>query len=288
MPDTRITRERLKNHWVYSSWKYLLMVVIFVAGWNLTYSVTEYKPPREKRLEMYVLAQAYNDENVRALAAEMAPEFVGEEEGDMEALNFYTMSYGGSDDTYGPQLLMTRLASFEGDIYLVDEETMASFVSQELATPLDDYIASGALHVDGIDLEAGTRAEPAGEDEEGNTIYSSERHVYALPAQQLYGMLENELVDNRGMYFVVMSYSDKPDLCIELLNAFIDRFKEDKPDSAHRSGGAQAAGNRRSALRNDRRFSAQVSGNARSRPRPRRMNPTSPQTTRRPHRNSIH
>ena len=71
MPDTRITRERLKNHWVYSSWKYLLMVVIFVAGWNLTYSVTEYKPPREKRLEMYVLAQAYNDENVRALAAEM-------------------------------------------------------------------------------------------------------------------------------------------------------------------------------------------------------------------------
>ena len=43
-------------------------------------------------------------------------------------------------------------------------------------------------------------------------------------------MLENELVDNRGMYFVVMSYSDKPDLCIELLNAFIDRFKEDKPD----------------------------------------------------------
>ena len=230
MPDTRITRERLKNHWVYSSWKYLLMVVIFVAGWNLTYSVTEYKPPREKRLEMYVLAQAYNDENVRALAAEMAPEFVGEEEGDMEALNFYTMSYGGSEDTYGPQLLMTRLASFEGDIYLVDEETMASFVSQELATPLDDYIASGALHVDGIDLETGTRAEPAGEDEEGNTIYSSERHVYALPAQQLYGMLENELVDNRGMYFVVMSYSDMPDLCIELLNAFIDRFKEDKPD----------------------------------------------------------
>ena len=40
MPDTRITKERLKNHWVYSSWKYLLMVVIFVAGWNLTYSVT--------------------------------------------------------------------------------------------------------------------------------------------------------------------------------------------------------------------------------------------------------
>lgn len=229
MPDTRITKERLKNHWVYSSWKYLLMVVIFVAGWNLTYSVTEYRPPREKRLEMYVLSQAYNDANFKQLAEEMAPQFVTGEEDAVEELNFYTMSYGGADDTYGPQVLMTRLASFEGDIYMVDEETLSSFVSQELATPLDDYIASGALHVDGIDLEAGTRAEPAGEDEDGNTIYSNMRHVYALPAQHLYGMLENELVDNRGMYFVVMSYTNKPDMCIELLNAFIDRFKEDKP-----------------------------------------------------------
>ena len=229
MPDTRITKERLKNHWVYSSWKYLLMVVIFVAGWNLTYSVTEYRPPREKRLEMYVLSQAYNDANFKQLAEEMAPQFVTGEEDAVEELNFYTMSYGGSDDTYGPQVLMTRLASFEGDIYMVDEETLSSFVSQELVTPLDDYISSGALHVDGIDLKAGTRAEPAGEDEDGNTIYSNVRHVYALPAQQLYGMLENELVDNRGMYFVVMSYTNKPDMCIDLLNAFIDRFKEDKP-----------------------------------------------------------
>ena len=77
MPDTRITREKLKNHWMYSSWKYLLMVVIFIAGWNLTYSVTEYRPPREKRLEMYVLSTAYNDEGLRALQEELAPEFVG-------------------------------------------------------------------------------------------------------------------------------------------------------------------------------------------------------------------
>ena len=43
MPDTRITKERLKNHWLYSSGNIWLMIVIFVAGWNLTYSITEYK-----------------------------------------------------------------------------------------------------------------------------------------------------------------------------------------------------------------------------------------------------
>ena len=230
MPDTRITREKLKNHWMYSSWKYLLMVVIFIAGWNLTYSVTEYRPPREKRLEMYVLSTAYNDEGLRALQEELAPEFVGLEEGDMEAFTIFTMNYGEEGDTYGPQVLMTRLASWEGDVYLVNEETLTSFIVQELALPLDEYIADGTLNVEGYDLETATRAEPAGEDEDGNVIYSGARHVYALPAQNMYGLLDEGLVDNRGMYFVVMSYTDKPETCIELLNVLSERFVEDKPE----------------------------------------------------------
>lgn len=214
---------------MYSSWKYLLMVIIFIAGWNLVYSVTEYRPPREKRLELYVLSSAYSDEGFKALSEELAPEFVGEDEGDMEAFNIYTMNYGG-DDVYGPEILMTRLASLEGDVYLVDEETLASFIMQELATPLDEYVADGSLNVEGLDLETVTRAEPAGEDEEGNVIYSGERHVYALPAQRMYGLLDKGLVDNRGMYFVVMAYSEKPELCVELLNLLTERFAQDKPD----------------------------------------------------------
>ena len=64
MPDTRITKERLKNHWMYSSWKYLLLLIICIAGWNLIYSITEYQPPREKRLEVYFLSTAYVEENI--------------------------------------------------------------------------------------------------------------------------------------------------------------------------------------------------------------------------------
>lgn len=230
MPDTRITKERLKNHWMYSSWKYLLMIVIFVAGWNLIYSITEYKPPRERRLELYVLSNAYVTENMEALEAELEPLFVGEEEGDMEEFNIYVMNYGGEDDVYGPQLLMTRLASLEGDVYMVDETTLTLLISQELALPLDDYIATGALDVEGQNLDTVTRTAPAGEDEEGNTIYSDERHVYALPAQPLYGLIDEDIIDNRGLYFVVMAYTEKPDLCVELLNELSVRFRRDKPD----------------------------------------------------------
>lgn len=230
MPDTRITKERLKNHWMYSSWKYLLMIVIFVAGWNLIYSITEYRPPRERKLELYVLSDAYVTENIETLEAELAPLFVGEEEGDMEEFGIYVMNYGGEDDMYGPQLLMTRLASLEGDVYMVDESTLTMLISQELALPLDDYIATGALNVEGQNLETVTRTAPLGEDEEGNTIYSDERHVYALPAQPLYGLIADDIIDNRGLYFVIMSYTEKPDMCVELLNELTARFLRDKPD----------------------------------------------------------
>lgn len=230
MPDTRITKERLKNHWMYSSWKYLVLFIIFIAGWNLTYSITQYKPPREKRLEMYILSTSYDTEKTDALADELAEIFVGEGEDDMEEVNIYTLNYGGDDDTYGPQVLMTRLAAQEGDVYMVDEETMTSFVSQMLALPLDEYIESGALNVDGIDLETGMRTEVVGEDEDNNVVYGEDRKVYAIPAEQLYGMLDDSMVDNRGMYLVVMAYTDKPDTCIELLNELISRYKEDKPE----------------------------------------------------------
>lgn len=245
MPDTRITKERVKNHWMYSSWKYLLMIVIFVAGWNLTYSITEYKPPRERRLEMYILSDSYNEDAINILEEELTPGFVPEGEetaranavkgekadpDSLEEFNIYTMSYGGEGDTYGPQVLMTRLASLEGDVYMVNEETLAMFVSQELALPLDEYIDSGALDAQDWNLESVTRAETAGEDDDGNVIYTGARHVYAMPAQQLYGMLNESIIDNRGMYFVVMSYTDKPELCVELLNALTERFKIDKPD----------------------------------------------------------
>lgn len=229
MPDTRITKERLKNHWMYSSWKYLLMALIFIMGWNIVYNVTAYKPPREKRLELYLLSGMYNEDGINKLEGEIRDIFVGDEADDMEEVNFITMNVGGENDVYAPQLLMTRLASLEGDVYLVDEHTVTSLVMQELALPLDEYIASGALNVAGQDLSTGMRAEPIGEDDDGNVIYGAQHHVYAIPAEPLYGLLEENIINNRGMYFVVMSYTDKADKCIEMLNVFIDRFKTAKP-----------------------------------------------------------
>ena len=45
---TPITQEKIKNHLTYASWKYALLIIVAIFGWNLIYSVTQSQPPEEK------------------------------------------------------------------------------------------------------------------------------------------------------------------------------------------------------------------------------------------------
>ena len=58
---TPLTKERLKHHLAYNSWKYLLLVVLCVLGWNLIYTTTAYRPPVEKIVDVY-LCSGYGDQ----------------------------------------------------------------------------------------------------------------------------------------------------------------------------------------------------------------------------------
>ena len=55
---TPITREKIKNHLTYASWKYALLVIVAIFGWNLIYSVTQYQPPEEKKVILGIYAFA--------------------------------------------------------------------------------------------------------------------------------------------------------------------------------------------------------------------------------------
>ena len=232
--DTRLTGERLKDHWVYSSWKYLLMIILVVVGWNLIYSITQYRPPREKKLEVYLLSNSYDADKLAALASEYADIYVGKPEaadGSIEEVNFLTLNFGGNGDTYGPQVLMTLLAALEGDIYMVTEDTLSSFVAQELATPLNAYVEAGVISVPDEYIDSVTRSEILGEDENGNPLYSANRYIYGVPANDMYGLLTEGYVDNRNQYFVVMSYSANPDLAVDLIGRLQQRFTAEKPQA---------------------------------------------------------
>ena len=51
--DMPITGRRIQNHFHYSFWKYILLAVIAVFGWNLIYTTTRYRPPESAKVEFF-------------------------------------------------------------------------------------------------------------------------------------------------------------------------------------------------------------------------------------------
>ena len=55
---TPLSKEKLQNHLTYSLWKYVLLAVVAVFGWNLIYSVTKPQAPEEKKIIFGLYANA--------------------------------------------------------------------------------------------------------------------------------------------------------------------------------------------------------------------------------------
>ena len=48
-----ITKERIRNHFAYAWWQYVLLICLAIFGWNLLYTTTRYRSPNDQRLEWY-------------------------------------------------------------------------------------------------------------------------------------------------------------------------------------------------------------------------------------------
>ena len=55
MADNRLTKKRLKNHFAYNWWKYALSAAVSAMLVSIVFAVTAYRPPAEKKVELYVL-----------------------------------------------------------------------------------------------------------------------------------------------------------------------------------------------------------------------------------------
>ena len=127
---TPVTSARLKEHFRYNWWKYLLIVAIGFGLVDLLYSVTAYRPPREKTLGLYVYG--YTDD----LKLSSYLENIRETElADMEKISSVRML---DDSAYGPMQVMTYLSAGEGDLYLLSRDTFLSYASEGTMIPLEN------------------------------------------------------------------------------------------------------------------------------------------------------
>ena len=216
MAENRITKRMVKHHWSYNWWKYLLLVFFCVAAVDVTFTMTAYRPPEEKKIEIYIL-NSYCD--TAAMQAELEPLFFAAHP-EQEELTILNINLA-SDDMYAAMQFSTYAAAQQGDVCLMprSEVVKLSTDGAEYAfMDLTPYIESGVIDVQDIDLSAGRMKSSTGE--EG---------IYAIPADSLYGLLAYGN-DPAGSFLCIMDYNGNEDTSAAVLSLMIERYRTSRPE----------------------------------------------------------
>ena len=210
---TPITKETLKHHWNYSWWKYLMLVLCAIFGWNLIYTTTAYRPPEEKKVVLLATDLGEQDalnaymENVRL--TEMP---------DMEQMDTMMMFM---DETYGAMQLSTYIAAGEGDVYVLSKDDFQSyaasgaFVELDLLDEVMDFCDEHEL-----DVTKGWRT---------NTELH-EKHLYGIPLKCLPG-LQQYLYATDDYYVSIVVNNGNQDNVVKFFNILL-RDMVDMPVAA--------------------------------------------------------
>lgn len=206
---TPLTNERIRNHLTYSWWKYALLIVLAIFGWNITYSITNYRAPEEKKVvvNLYV----YGDQD--ALDAYIA-EVHETQMADMEEMyTIYTML----DDTYGEMIFSTHVAAGEGDIYLIDRDHFQRYAASDTFLPLEGETEMVAkLEEAGISLSQGWRT----------VSETGERHLFGIPCANIPG-IASFVADPADCYLAVLIINRNDENVLKFLNILLDDMLAD-------------------------------------------------------------
>ncbi len=224
--NTRITGEALRHHFAYNAWKYVLLVILSFFGWNLIYTSTAYRPPQDKRVDLYIQSATTTSEIVDPFIEKLWKESVP----DMELVSSVLLQMGAEEDMYSIMQLTTYIAAQEGDIYMLGSNDFKRFASQEAFLQLEDLVAEGAINAEGLDLSAGYVTVVESDNETLQPVQTSIRHLYGIPAAELFGFMTELNIDNRDKYLAVTANNGNDENVIKFLNALIQATRGEAPE----------------------------------------------------------
>lgn len=201
---TPLTRERLRNHILYSWWKYVLLIVIAWFGWDILYHMTRYRPPEAKKVNLNVYVYA-NEAALNDYLAEINATRMPEME-DMSA------TYSVLDQMYGDMIFSAHMSTGDGDIYLLNRDYFQRYASSGVYRALEDDIELlTTLEEAGISLTQGWRA----------LSDTGERHLFAIPCANLPGIAAY-VADPSDCYLAVLLNNGNDENVLRFLNIFVN------------------------------------------------------------------
>lgn len=217
MAENRITKKWLKNHWAYSWWKYLLLACICIMGVNIVFTTTAYRPPEEKKIELYV-CNGYVDS--QAMEDQLSPVFF-ERFPEQEDLTLMNVNLA-SEDMYVQMQFTTYLAAQQGDVLLLPKSEVYKLSGEgadNVFMDLTPYIETGVIDPEKLGVEPLVLKDSAGA--EG---------VYAIPAETLYGLFDLGNM-TKDSYLVVTAFSGNEDTAAAMIGMLFDLYQTEKPEA---------------------------------------------------------
>ena len=223
MPNTRITKQKWKDHFSYSKRVYIFGTLLCIAVVSLLFSVTRYTPPDERSVSIE-LVDSYtmtdNLEDVETLLLEKGVEY----DETLEQVQFLSIAYSGtSDDYYGAQVYTVQLYAGENDIYIEDETLLQQLIGEGYCARLEEYEGFDEFVQKHPEVTVYWAEEPTESDEdEDEPKPEVPKHAYALSADTLTGFAERGAFANSGKYVLLAVTSKNADTSFKVLTYMYD------------------------------------------------------------------
>lgn len=221
MPNTKITRQKWKDHYSYAKKVYIIGALIAAACASLIFAVTRYVAPNERAViiqmvDTYADPTKMNDDIPAMLA-------VGQEyDSSLEEISFLTISYIGDDNYEGSQVYTVQVYAGDNDIYLQNDVLTQRMINEGYAYALEYMEGFNEFEEKYGQYVIWQAIENDDEDEEDESI--PEEHAYSVDVSALLGINQRGAYDVREKYALIAINSKNADTCFRVLTDMFDRF----------------------------------------------------------------
>lgn len=213
---TPITLAKMKYHFHYNAWRYVLLVALSIFGWNIIYTTTSYRPPENKKINFYISSSGTEASQLDTYMTSLLETTFT----DMEEMTAVVMASNDGSDPYTTMQLSTYIMAGEGDVYMLSVDDFKSYSQSGGMLPLEGHVESGAIDPMDSDLTVGYQT----------FIDGNETHLYGIPTDKLFGMMEQFGTDNRGMVLCIMARSGNEENAAKFINQLFIDMKQDPPE----------------------------------------------------------
>jgi hypothetical protein len=204
MIETKITTQRLKDHFYYAKWLYVVFILTGVLVFSMIFTFTAPKVPGEYKVDVSVFATSLDDN----ASAEWQQEILSMLPEDQQEVNIYALGFGASSEEslggYSPyEVIAARMAAREDDIYIMPKDIYLSLAAQGAFMEMDDVVGNYE-YPEEVDLEEYKVSYSEDENVEGPL------HYYGLPLDNSMGLVDIG-VDPRERVIAILVYTESYD-----------------------------------------------------------------------------